>query len=96
LIAKVEEGLITVFCILILYKWGTPWDGISIWKIKFGSDERIKNIWLFVDQLLDPLLTSLYPRALRNTWHGLFPYHSHEGKFTIEGLTPSPLVLSLP
>jgi len=45
----------------------------------------LEKIWLFVNQLLNPFLASLYRWNLSN-----------EEKFTIEEFTPSPLVLSLP
>jgi len=76
---EIEEGLIAVLCEFIFCKWGMPVDLFSTWKIELSSDERIKKIRLFVDELLNPLLTSLYPRALWNACHGLLPYHSHGG-----------------
>jgi hypothetical protein len=86
-IQKVEEGLVTVFCEFIFCKWGKPVNFLITSKIDLGSDKRIRQIRLFVDELLEPLLTSLYPWPLWNACHGSLPYNSHEGKFTIEGLS---------
>jgi len=65
--------LITVLCIPIFCKWGKPGDGISIRKIEFGSDKGGKQIRIFVNELLNPFLASLYRRALRDAGHGVFP-----------------------
>jgi len=84
-IQKVEEGLpavllaglILILCIPISCNRGKPCNGISIWKIESSSDEGVKQIWLFVDQVLNPLLASLYPRTLLNARHGSLPNNIH-------------------
>jgi len=62
---KIEEGLITVICISILFNGGEPCNFISICKIEFGSDERSRKIRLFVDELLNPLYSISEPGILK-------------------------------
>jgi len=70
-------GLITVLCILILCKGGKPCYGIGIWKIELGPDVGVEQIRLFVNELLDPFLASLYLRALWNARHVSLPNNLH-------------------
>jgi len=49
---------------------GKPCNDIGICKIELGPDERIQKIRLFIDELLDPLLASLYRSALLYAGHG--------------------------
>jgi hypothetical protein len=82
-IQKVEEGLITVLGIPIIFKGRKPCNGIAIRNLELGPDEGGKQIRLVVDQLLDLLLASLYRRDLGDTWHGLLPNNLFLWRFRI-------------